>query len=149
MKTKIKDWLKRYLPAEILSVIITVISSIIAFKTTNNAITTAFVGTWAGNIAYFGYILISDVLKSINKCHLRNIPYTKIDFLLNIKALALEFGIAELIDSLFIRPALMYYFPIWVGDLTLGVLIAKIAADVTFYIPAIISYEMSKKYIKN
>ena len=57
-------------------------------------------------------------------------------------ALALEFGVAEILDSFLIRPALMYYVPIWTGRLLFGIAIAKIAADLTFYLPAIISYEL-------
>ena len=43
----------------------------------------------------------------------------------------------------------MYYIPIWVGDLSWGVIIAKFAADITFYIPAIVSYELSKKKLRD
>lgn len=147
MRERVKEWIKRYLPAEILSILVTLASSWLVFELTQNAITTALAGTWGGNIAYFGYILISDILISLKKCKRNNLNYKWKNFLQNIRALAVEFGIAELIDSLFIRPTLMYYFPIWLDNLTLGVLVAKIAADVTFYIPAIISYEFGKKYM--
>jgi len=62
----------------------------------------------------------------------------------NIRALLAEFGLAELVDSLLIRPALMYYLPILTGSMMGGSMLAKFAADITFYIPAIISYELSK-----
>lgn len=147
MKQKITEWTKRYLPAEILSIIITLITAGLVFNITNNQLTTALAGTWAGNIAYFGYILVSDILISIKKCKLQSINYTGVSLLKNLRALALEFGFAELIDSLFIRPALMYYFPIWLNNLYLGIFLAKIAADITFYIPAITSYELNKRYL--
>jgi len=147
MKQKVKEWLQRYLPAEILSIIFTLISTWLVFEWTHNAITTALAGTWGGNIGYFGYILVSDILNSINKCKNNNQKYSWINLWINIKALVIEFGVAELVDSLLIRPALMYYFPIWLGNLSLGVIAAKLAADVTFYIPAIISYELGKKYM--
>lgn len=147
MKHKVKEWIKRYLPAEILSILLTLISAWSANELTHNSITTALAGTWGGNIAYFGYILVSDVWISINRLKSLNQKYTWKNFLVNLKALAVEFGVAEIVDSLFIRPALMYYFPIWLGNLSLGIIVAKIAADITFYIPAIISYELGKKYI--
>ena len=148
MKHKVKEWVKRYLPAEILSILLTLISAWLANELTHNAITTALASTWGGNIAYFGYILVSDVWISINNCKRVNEVYAWKNFLLDIKALAVEFGVAELIDSLLIRPALMFYCPIWLNNLSLGVLVGKIAADVTFYIPTIISYELGKKYVK-
>jgi hypothetical protein len=147
MKQKIREWIWRYLPAEILSVIITLLSAGFTYQLTGNYITTALAGTWGGNIAYFGYILISDIIQTKKKCHIAGKQYDKRNFLLNLKELALEFGIAEVIDSFFIRPALMYYLPILLGNLSLGIFIAKIAADVTFYIPAIISYELRKKHL--
>ena len=147
MKQKAKEWLKRYLPAEILSIIVTLACAWAADALTHNGVTTAFAGTLGGNIAYFGYILVSDILISIHKCKAAAQKYGWKNLLLNIKALALEFGVAEIFDSLLIRPALMYYLPIWTGDLSLGIIMAKLLADVTFYIPAIISYELAKKHL--
>jgi hypothetical protein len=148
MKQKAKEWLKRYLPAEILSVVATLLATWVVFSMTGNKVTTALAGTWGGNVAFFGYILFNDIFKTVRKCKkIVNDRYSWKHLLLNLRTLALEFGVAELIDSLLIRPALMYYFPIWLDDLTLGVLLAKVAADVTFYIPAIISYELNKKYL--
>jgi hypothetical protein len=149
VKQKFREWAKRYLPPEVLSVSITLVSSSLTYSLTKSQITTALVGTWAGNIAYFGYILGADMVASANALRRIGLPYTRVSFLKNARRLVLEFGLAEVIDSLFIRPALMYYLPIWVGNLSLGVLLAKFAADVTFYVPAIISYELSKKYLRD
>jgi hypothetical protein len=149
IKHKVQEWLKRYLLAEILSFVVTLIAAGLTFKITGDQVSTALSGTWAGNIAYFGYILLVDVIDTRDKCLLNGISYTTINLLKNIRALALEFGVAEIFDSFFIRPTLMYYVPIWVGSLFLGISIAKIAADFTFYIPAIISYELSKRYQLN
>ncbi len=148
MKQKAKEWLKRYLPAEILSIIATLISSVLTFKLTNSHLTTALVGTWVGNIGYFGYILLSDIYVTNKELMLKNKQYTFKTFGKNLSALFVEFGIAEFFDSLFVRPALMYYLPIWVNDISWGVILAKFAADITFYIPAIVSYEVSKKKLR-
>jgi hypothetical protein len=39
----------------------------------------------------------------------------------------------------------MYYLPILLNSLTWGTFLAKITADVTFYLPTIFLYEVSKK----
>lgn len=148
MKQKIKEWIKRYLPAEIISIIATLVSSLLAFNLSQNHLTTALVGTWAGNIGYFGTILLTDVFNTNKSLALKGRSYSLNTLSKNLRALFVEFGIAELIDSLFIRPTLMYYLPIWVNDISLGVIIAKFAADITFYVPAIISYELSKKKLR-
>jgi len=39
----------------------------------------------------------------------------------------------------------MYYIPIWVNDIPLGIIIAKFTAGITFYVQAVISYELYKE----
>ena len=55
---------------------------------------------------------------------------------------------AEARDSLLIRPALMVWLPRWLGHFGWGILLAKLLADVTFYVPAILSYELSKQRLR-
>jgi uncharacterized YccA/Bax inhibitor family protein len=149
MKQKTIEWIKRYLPAEIISIVVTLISSVLTYKLTKSNLTTALVGTWVGNIGYFGTILLTDIFKTNRALALKNKSYTFKTFGLNIRALFVEFGVAEFFDSLFVRPTLMYYIPIWVNDISMGVIIAKFAADITFYVPAIIAYELSKKKLRS
>ncbi|MEA5459865.1 hypothetical protein VB796_12490 [Arcicella sp. LKC2W] len=149
MKQKIKEWLKRYGLAEVVSLSLTVVSAWLAFRLTENKITTALVGTWVGNIGYFGTILIEDILLAKKQLKAIGKDYSLETFFKNVRALFVEFGIAELFDSLFIRPTLMYYIPLWIGDLSWGVVMAKFTADITFYIPAIVSYELSKKKLRD
>jgi hypothetical protein len=148
-KAKLQEWLKRYLPAEILSVLATLGAAGLTFQITGDAIKTALAGTWGGNVTYFGYILFADILRTKRHLAKNALRYNIKDLTANIKALAVEFGFAEVLDSFLIRPLLMYYLPIWFGSLSWGILVAKFVADVTFYIPAIISYEFSKKHFRN
>lgn len=149
MKNKVKEWLKRYIPAEIISIVLTLISSVLTYEITQSNLTMALVGTWVGNCGYFGTILLTDIFKTNRDLALKNKPYTLKTFGRNIRALFVEFGIAEFFDSLFVRPTLMYYIPIWVNDISLGVILAKFAADITFYVPAIVAYELSKKKLRS
>ncbi len=148
MKQKIAEWVKRYGLAEVISLTLTVVASWLTFKFTNSNISTALAGTWAGNIGYFGTILIQDILLAIKQLEHSGKKYSAETFYKNARALFVEFGIAEIFDTFLIRPTLLYYFPIWLDNLSLGVIVAKFAADITFYVPAIISYEMSKKKLR-
>ena len=56
--------------------------------------------------------------------------------------LVLEFGAAEALDSLLLRPALMYAGMLLAPNRALGVVAGKLAADLVFYVPTIISYEL-------
>lgn len=148
MKQKVIEWVKRYLPAEIISIIVTLISSVLTYKFTRSNLTTALVGTWVGNIGYFGTILVTDIYTTNRELISKQKRYTIRTLGLNLRALFVEFGLAEVVDSLLVRPTLMYYLPIWVNDISLGVILAKFAADITFYVPAIIAYELSKKKLR-
>jgi hypothetical protein len=149
VKNKAKEYIKRYLPAEIISIVVTLLSSVLTYRLTKSNLTTALVGTWVGTLGYFGTILLTDVFITNQDFALKNKAYTFKTFGLNIRALLIEFGIAEIFDSLFVRPALMYYIPIWLNDIFLGVILAKFAADITFYVPAIIAFELTKKKLRS
>jgi hypothetical protein len=149
MPPKLKEWARRYLPAEALSLAATVGAATLTFRATQNGVSTALAATWAGNVAFFGYILLLDVRQARRARQAAGQPYTLATFGRNVRALLVEFGVAEVADSFLIRPALMYYVPRWLGSLSGGIVLAKFAADVTFYIPAIIGYELSKKRLRD
>jgi hypothetical protein len=60
-------------------------------------------------------------------------------------ALALEFGLAEALDSLLLRPALMYAGVMLAPNTALGVAVGKFAADLVFYVPTIVSYDLLRR----
>ena len=145
MKQRLHEWLRRYLPAELLSAGATLVAATLVLRATRNGLRAALAATWAGNVAYFGLLLGQDVYQTRRVLRQRGQAYTWRTLARNLRALAVESGPAEVLDSLFIRPALMYYLPRWLGHFGAGILAAKLLADITFYIPAILSYELSKK----
>ncbi|WP_139920209.1 hypothetical protein [Hymenobacter sp. DG01] len=150
MKPKIREWLRRYLPAEILSVVATLAGAGVAWHLApEQDLRAALAGTWAGNVAYFGWLLGQDMRLARRELQAQGRHYSARTFGRNVRALAVEFGPAEILDSFLIRPALMYWLPRWTGSRAGGILAAKFLADITFYIPAIISYELSKKRLRN
>lgn len=145
MKQQLREWLRRYLPAEVLSAVATLVAAALVLHATQSGLRAALAATWAGNLSYFGCLLAQDVYRTRRAGRRRGRPYTWRTLGHNLRALAVEFGLAEVLDSFFIRPFLMYYVPRWLGHFTTGILVAKLLADVTFYIPAITGYELSKK----
>src|SRR5687767_11080577 len=111
MKSRLREWLRRYLPAELLSAVATLVAASLVLQATHSGLRAALAATWAGNVAYFGYLLAQDVLLARRARHRRGQPYTWRTLGRNLRALAVEFGPAELLDSFLIRPALMYYLP--------------------------------------
>lgn len=146
--SRVREWLLRYGPAELLSLLATVGAAAATEQRGGNGVAVALAATWAGNLAYFGLILGQDVWRTRQALRAAGRRYTPGTFGRNVRALVVEFGAAEALDSLLIRPTLMYWLPRWLHSVPQGIVVAKLAADITFYIPAIISYELSKRKLR-
>jgi hypothetical protein len=146
--SRVREWLLRYGPPEVLSLLATVGAATVTARTGGSGLAVALAATWAGNVAYFGLILGQDIWRTRQQLRQEGRAYTWGTFGRNMRALVVEFGTAEALDSLLIRPTLMYWLPRWLHSVPQGVLVAKFTADVTFYVPAIISYELSKKKLR-
>lgn len=145
MRVKVKEWLWRYGPAEIVSLPATLLPAQMALHRSGSAVAAALAGTWGGNIGYFGTILIRDVWHTRAQFQSEGRRYGIRSFVKNLRALLLEFGVAEVVDTLLVRPALMYYLPLLLGNFSWGIIASKFAADLSFYVPAIFFYEWSKR----
>jgi len=51
-----------------------------------------------------------------------------------------------ILDVVIVRPFFMYFIPKLTSNFLLGTFIGKMIADIAFYIPAIIMYEVRKKH---
>lgn len=139
MKHKLREWLWRYLPAEIAGTFTALASALVAHQLFKNEVLTAYAGAWGENIGYYSVIFVREFLKEGAEFSFKN-------FLKIMRNVCVEFGVAEVLDSFVLRPLFMYIFPTLLKNYPAGILAGKIAADVTFYIPAILGYEVRKKY---
>lgn len=92
-------------------------------------------------------MIFQEVNESRGKHRQLNKKYGFLSFGKSIRSIFLEFGLAETVDSLFVRPATMFFTVSNIDNLQLGVFTGKIIADAIFYIPTIISYELQKKHL--
>lgn len=136
MKGKLKVWFWRYLPAEVVGTLCAVVFPVFISSFSKNILVIALAGTWGENIGFYGTMVAREFI------HTRT--FTK-----SVRNIFLEFGVAEAADSFFIRPACMYFMLSLFSSLPLGILVGKVAADLIFYIPAIISFELRKKYLRD
>jgi len=141
MKSKITIWLKRYVPAEFFAAIGALSFGIGINTLFHNPLFTALAGTVGDNCGYYGTIVINDLRKQKEKHQKITFPI----FVKTAKGIIFEFGIAEFLDSFFVRPFSMYLFPLLLNNVGFGLLVGKITADVIFYIPTIIAYELKTK----
>ncbi|MFN8228967.1 MAG: hypothetical protein U0R18_19850 [Mycobacterium sp.] len=64
-----------------------------------------------------------------------------------VRSLTVEFGMGEAVDSLAVRPALIYATPLWLDSLMWGWILGGFLADVVFYVFTIISYERFTRWV--
>ncbi|MBT7903074.1 hypothetical protein HN587_04355 [Candidatus Woesearchaeota archaeon] len=145
LKKKVKEWFNRYAFAEFIGLILAIICSYISMQLTGNIIVSGFLATWADNLGFYGTIIYRDLRekrKMKDKAHTKN-------YLIQLRNIFIEFGPAEYLDSFLIRPFYLIFFPYMMSNYSLAILIGTILADITFFIPTIISYEFRKKIFKN
>jgi len=142
VKGRVKEWIKRFLPAEIFGSLLAVTASYITLHLTGNKILAAYAGAIGDTTGFYTTIIIQGSVAHRASLKNENKSFTLLSFLYVFKNMLIEFGPAEILDSLFLRPFFMYIFPVLLHNYPLGVLTGKIASDISFYIPVIISHEL-------
>ena len=149
LKTKMREWLRRYIPAETLGTLGAVIAASLAYNQSHSYIAAAVAGWAVEGVVFYGYFVIAELLRS-HSVH-RHLPVAKRIMTAIIMAstnLLVEFAPAEIIDTLIIRPFAMYLLPQFIHPYPLGFFIGKLCADALFYILAIAGYEARKRWVR-
>lgn len=144
-KEKAKEWFKRYFFIEITAMLTAVIFGTISQFLFNNVIISAYIATWSDNTVYYSLMSYRE-LKARKK---KDKKLTSIGFLKVLRNMIAEFGPAEYLDSFVIRPFFMAVMLLFIKNDSLAILLGSILANITFYIPVIISYELRKKVFKD
>jgi hypothetical protein len=149
LKKKGTEWLKRYLPAEIIATVAAIVAASIAHFFSNNHILIAYTGSFGEAIGFYSTVAIQNILEVVNKNKAEHKRFSISDSLKIVVDMLLEFGVAGMIDGLLLRPLFMYLFTLYLSSFTLGILLGKIAGDITFYMLVISSYEIKKRIKKS
>ncbi len=147
-KSKTKEWLQRYIPAEILGTIGALAAAWFVYSHTHSYLAAAGSG-WVGEgIGFYGYFVTVELLQNSKK-YQEYVWFKRISLAIATAStnLLVEFLPAELFDNFIIRPYLMYAAPQHIHPYPVGFLVGKFGADIFFYAFAIIGYEARKKYL--
>jgi hypothetical protein len=148
LKNKTIEWLKRYIPAEILGTTGALVAAWVVYSHTHSYIAGAAAG-WVGEgPGFYGYFIVTEFLQSSRK-------YRQYSFFKRISRaiasastnLLVEFLPAELLDNFIIRPFAMFIAPQYIHPYPVGFLVGKFSADVIFYAFAITGYEARKRWL--
>ncbi len=141
-KSKIQEWVSRYGPPEIAGILTVLVVAHLTVSLTGNNLLAAFVAPLCEVIVFYSIIVIRDV-----RSHGETLSVWKYFYLL--RNIIIEFGPAEYIDTFIIRPICLAFSPTIISPYLLAIFIGDMVANITFYIPVIISYELRKKFLKN
>jgi hypothetical protein len=130
----VREWLWRYGPAEAAATA-GAVGAAIAVGPWAPAAVIAYAGAIGEGLGFYAVILVRE---------LRRCPGPRRR---TVAGLLVEFGPAEIADTVAVRPLAMYLGPLLIGHLAAGVLAGKLAADLVFYVLAIAGYELRKAVV--
>jgi hypothetical protein len=141
-RQKLLEWGRRYLPCEIAGTAGELGGAGLAYMMTGSIAAAAIVATIGASAGYYAAAYTAAVRTTYaNHRHLPWLPRLLTANALALRSVAIEFGPAEVIDTLLIRPLAYYLGPLLFGGMVAGWIFAKVVADIGFYVLAIFSYE--------
>ena len=144
-RRKLMEWVRRYLPCEIAGTVGELGGAAAAYLLTGSMAAAAITATVGASMGYYAAAYISAVRWACRDY--RDRPPTARLIAANLfafRSVAIEFGPAELIDSIAIRPLAYYLGPIVFNNVAAGWIFGKFVSDIGFYALAVLSYERFK-----
>jgi hypothetical protein len=133
-------WLRRYLPAELLGLPAALLGGWAGSALADNLAAAAIGATWAEVVGYYLVVIARDLRANARFGLVRG-------GLVTARNALLEFGPAQLLDSLVIRPAALFAGMTFIPDLITGILVGKLIADLVFYVPTVIAFELRTRLL--
>jgi hypothetical protein len=145
---KLREWVGRYLPAEVLGTVIALAAAWTVHAASGSLISAAVAGTVGESLGYYGCMAVREALvHDTRHRHHGRMKRLWLTGASTLRDMLIEFGPAELVDSFLVRPFFMFLMPSLLGNFTAGILLGKLAADVIFYSLAIGAYELRRQYL--
>jgi len=137
-------WVKRYGVAEVACFVTMIIASVAAASVTSSAPLLAVAAIAGATVGFYG-VLLTVVLREQLRLLPRAAGRRSRAVRRTLALLSAEFGIAEVADTFFLRPALMILGVHTVGDAVWGLLLGKVVADVLFYVISAVSFRVTER----
>lgn len=145
MKSSFVEWIRRYGVAELVSLVLGVVLTAGSYLLVGSIIGSAFFGSVVETVSFYFVIAYREVRHRKRK---ERDSFGLISIVKLFRNLLVEFGPAEYLDTVVIRPFWFSLFPLFITNYSFAIFLATIVADISFYVPVICSYELRKKYLK-
>ncbi|MFD4961044.1 hypothetical protein [Microbacterium sp. NPDC058389] len=139
-RRKLVFWIVRYLPAELVGTAAMVIGGMLATMWTDIPALVALAALVGEIIGFYLVLAVTIFLEQVQVASTRRRAIGRTAMLL-----VAEFGAAELLDTLLVRPAALLLGVWLVPDPVWGMLAGKIAADIVFYAIAAGAFTLTAK----
>jgi hypothetical protein len=146
IKDKTWEWTKRYGPAELASMATAYLGFFLA-RDLESEVASAYSATMLSNVGFYGTMIVQDVVRDSKVAREAGEEYGIKGATKTGLKLVGEFGLGEFLDSTLIRPVLIGGGVRAFGK-NIGVGVGTIAANISFYLPTILSYETIKHFTR-
>jgi hypothetical protein len=135
-------WVKRYAPPEISGTVTMVLSGMLVAGLGAPAVVVGIVATVAESV---GFYAIAGV--GVWREQRRNFPDRgRLRILVRVLGLLLvEFGTAELLDTLLVRPGALTVALLFIPNVAVALVAGKVVADIVFYVLAATAFRVTEK----
>ena len=141
-RRKLAEWLRRYLPCEIAGTVGELGGAGLLWVLTESFAAAAVAGTIGASVGFYATAFGAAMRVSYaGQAHRRWPGRFVVANALALRSVTIEFGPAELVDSLAVRPLAYYLGPVVLDTALLGWIGAKLFSDLAFYAFAVFSYE--------
>ena len=148
LKSKRSEWLRRYIPAEILGTITSVAGAWPVYEHTHSYVAATASGWFGEGIGFYGYFIVTELASNSKRYQDRGL-FKRISLAVAAASTnsLVEFMPAEVLDNFIIRPFFMYLAPHYIHPYPVGFLAGKFSADIIFYALAVVGYEARKRWL--
>jgi hypothetical protein len=144
VREKVREWFLRYMPAELVAIVAAYVGFYWVWSMQENTVLASYAAALGETTSFYLVMFFREYRIRLARARANNSLYGFKDFIAMTTHLCMEFGLSELVDGFFIRPLVLGIATSLCG-MQWGILVGKLLADISFYIPVIFLYEYNKR----
>lgn len=137
-------WIRRYLPSEIAGTATALLAAAIAYRLSGSLFLAAIACTIGENLGFYLVVVVRNLTEQWRHPSGDRTGRRRAELARTAWLLVGEFGPAELVDTLLVRPLLLWLAPVLIGFPVAGWIVGKVGADLVFYTVAGFGYVLGR-----